>query len=122
LSRADTDHVREVLGCVEAIDRAEAAVLRYEHDQEVARIALDAVRHRVLEIGEAVSALSLEMREDHPAVPWSVMARMGDLLGHSDDNLDPRIALAALSGPLKHLRTACQAILGETVRVGEDEP
>lgn len=107
---------------MEAIDRAEAAVLRYPADLDVAQVALDAVRHQILGIGQAVNALSLEMREDHPAVPWSVMARMGDLLGHSDDNLDPRIALVALSGPLKHLRTACQGILGELVRVGEDEP
>jgi uncharacterized protein with HEPN domain len=118
LIRTDTDHVHEILGCVDAIDHAEAVVLRYSHDVEVAQVALDAVRHRVLEIAGAVSALSLEMREDHPAVPWSVMTRMGDLLGHSDDNLDPQIAVAALSGPLKHLRSACQSIVGESVRWG----
>lgn len=122
MSRSDTDQVREILGCVEAIDRAEAAVLRYSGDSDVAQVAFDAVRHRVLGISEAVSALSMKMREDHPAVPWSVMARMGDLIGHHDENLDPRIALVVLGGPLKHLRTACQAILGESVRVGEDEP
>lgn len=122
MSSSDTDRVGEILGCLEAIDRAEAAVLRYPGDSDVAQVAFDAVRHRVLGISEAVSALSLEMREDHPAVPWSVMARMGDLIGHSDDNLDPRIALVTLGGPVKHLRTACEAILRESVRVGEDEP
>ena len=46
---------------------------RYEDDLEVARVAFDAVRYRVTTIGEAVESLSLEMREDHTAVPWSLL-------------------------------------------------
>ena len=42
---------------------------RYEDALEVARVAFDAVRYRVTTIGEAVESLSLEMREDHTAVP-----------------------------------------------------
>ena len=49
--------------------RAEATVQRYEDDLEVARVAFEVVRYRVTTIGEAVESLSLEMREDHTAVP-----------------------------------------------------
>jgi hypothetical protein len=52
-------------------------VRRYEDDLEVARVAFDAVRYRVTTIGEAVESLSLEMREDHTAVPWSLLRADG---------------------------------------------
>jgi uncharacterized protein with HEPN domain len=66
--------------------------------------------------------LSLELREDHPAVVWSDMARLRDLIGEVDDELDPEMALATIGQPVRRLRSACQAILGESVRAGEDEP
>jgi uncharacterized protein with HEPN domain len=122
VSSSDLARVRDILECIEAIERAEAAVQRYSGDLDVARVALDAVRHRVFTIGEAVKALSLDMREDHPAVPWSDMARMRDLIGHHYDKLDPQIVRATIGEPVNHLRVACRAILAESVRAGEDEP
>jgi Uncharacterized conserved protein len=122
VSRSDNERLRDILECIEAIDRAEATVRRYPGDPDVARVALDAVHYRVTMIGEAIESLSLDMREDHPAVPWSDMARMRDLFGHDYDKLDPQIVRATIGEPVKHLRAACRAILAESVRVGEDEP
>ena len=122
MSPSDIERVREILGCIETIDRAEATVRRCEGDLDVARVALDAVHYRVTMIGEAIESLSLDMREDHPAVPWSDMASMRDLFGHDYDKLDPQIVRATIGEPVKHLRAACRAILAESVRVGEDEP
>ena len=122
MSRSDIERIRDILDCIEAIDRAEATVQRYPGDLDVAQVALDAVQHRVFTMGEAVKALSLDMREDHPAVPWSDMARMRDLLGHQYYKLDPQIVRATIGEPVKRLQAACRAILLESVRAGEDEP
>jgi uncharacterized protein with HEPN domain len=122
VSRSDIERVRDILDCIEAIDRAEATVQRYPGDLDVARVALDALQSRVFTIGQEVKALSLDMREDHPAVAWSDMAGMRELTGHHHDRLDPQLVRAAIGEPVERLRAACRAILAESVRVGEDEP
>ena len=58
MSRSDTERLRDILECIEAIDRAEATVGRYPGDPDVAKVAMDAVQRRVFTIGEAVKALS----------------------------------------------------------------
>ena len=122
MSGSDIEHVCDILECIEAIERAEATVQRYQGDLDVARVALDAVRHRVFTIGEEVESLSLEMCEDHPAVAWSDMARLGDLIGSPYDRLDPNTVRATIGESVKQLGSACRAILAESARVGEDEP
>jgi len=119
---SDLACVREILGCIEATDLALATAQRYEGDPEVARMALDALRYRVSRIGAAVESLSLDLREDHPAVPWFDMARLSDLIGDDDDRPDIQMARITIGQPVKRLRSACLAILGESVRAGEDEP
>ena len=91
MSRSDPERLRDILECIEAIDRAEATVARYPGDPDVAKIALDAVQSRVFTIGEAVKGLSLGLRQRYPDVPWSDMARMRDLIGHHYYKLDPQI-------------------------------
>jgi uncharacterized protein with HEPN domain len=68
VSRSDTERLRDILECIEAIDRAEATVRRYPGDPDVAKVALDAVQRRVFTIGEAVKALSRGLRQRHPDV------------------------------------------------------
>jgi len=118
----DLGRVREILGCIDAVDLAGATAQRHDGDPEVARVVLDAVRYRLAKISEAVGSLSPDLREDRPAVPWSDMARLGDLTGEVGDELDPEMVLATVGQLLRRLRSACQAILGESVRAGEDEP
>ena len=119
MSRSDTERLRDILECIEGIDRAEATVRRYPGDLDVAMVALDAVQRRVFTIGEAVKALSRGLRQRHPDVPWSDIARMRDLIGHHYYKLDPQIVRATIGAPVERLRTACEAILAESV--GEDE-
>jgi uncharacterized protein with HEPN domain len=132
--------MREILECIEAVDRAEMAMARFAGDLDVGHIALDAVRFRLLTIGDAVRLLSRDLREDHPAVTWSEMERLPDLISsqHSirepnetsrhdvtsqpDSQPEPQVVLATIREPLRHLRRACLSILGESVRIGEDEP
>ena len=102
MSPDDLDRVRHILEGIEGADLAEAMAQRYPGDPDVAQVALDALRYHLSVIAEAVSTLSPDLRDDHPAVPWSSMARLGDLIGHRDE--DPR-----------DLQTV-RAIIGEPVR------
>lgn len=45
-------------------------------------LVYDAVRARLIEIGEAVKGISPVLLEVEPAVPWSAIARMRDHLAH----------------------------------------
>jgi uncharacterized protein with HEPN domain len=119
---SDRESVLDILECIEAIDRAELAQRRLPDDPDVCRVALDVVRHSLLTIEGAVGSLSLELCEDHPAVPWSDMARIADLIGPADDRLDPQSVPAGIGAPLQQLQAACRAIVAESVRIGEDEP
>lgn len=45
-------------------------------------LVFDAVRMRLVEIGEAVKALPAELLDTQPAIPWRRIARMRDSLAH----------------------------------------
>lgn len=45
-------------------------------------LVFDAVRIRLIEIGEAVKALSAETTAREPEIPWTDIARMRDFLAH----------------------------------------
>jgi uncharacterized protein with HEPN domain len=45
-------------------------------------LVFDAVRIRLLEIGEAVKALPAELLDTQPAIPWRQVARMRDHIAH----------------------------------------
>ena len=117
MSRSDTERLRDILECIEAIDRAEATVRRYPGDPDVAKVAMDAVQRRVLRSGKP----SRHCRGVcvSPDVPWSDMARMRDLIGHHYYKLDPQIVRATIGAPAERLRAACEAILAESD--GEEE-
>ena len=119
MSRTDTERVRDILESIEAIDRAEATVRRHPGDPDIAEVALDAVHRRVFTIGEAVKALSPDLRQRHPGVPWSDIARMRDLIGHDYYKLDSEIVRATIGEPVEALRVACQAIPAESA--GQDD-
>ena len=45
-------------------------------------LVFDAVRIRLLEIGEAVKALPMELLDTQPGIPWRQIARMHAARGH----------------------------------------
>ena len=47
-----------------------------------------AVIYQIAIIGEAVKRLSPELRQEHPEIPWSAMARMRDKLIHDYEGVD----------------------------------
>lgn len=76
MSRNDRDRLQDVLVASSAIrtylERADA-----EDD-----LVCDAIRIRLVEIGEAVKGLDPEKIADEPTVPWNDIARMRDFLTH----------------------------------------
>lgn len=47
-----------------------------------------AILHQLLVMGEAVKRLSDTFRQNHPDVPWRLIARMRDRLIHGYDDVD----------------------------------
>ena len=113
--------MRAIVGCLDALERAEMTGLRHAMDPEVGGVVLDAVRYRLHVVGALVGSLSADLRDDRPAVPWRDLARLGELIG-DDDLSDPQRVYATIAEPVSALRSTCQSILGESVRAGEDEP
>lgn len=76
MSRRDAERLQDILDAVRAIN---------EH---VARgdltdgLIFDAVRVRMIEIGEAIKVISPELLASEPSHPWSDIARMRDRLAH----------------------------------------
>ncbi len=77
------------------LDIAGAArkVLQYKLDMDKASFLSDdktqsAIVFQLLIIGEAVKRPSVELRDQHPEIPWSLIARMRDNLIHRYDDID----------------------------------
>ena len=121
MSRTDDQRLRDILESIDAVDRADALLRAHPQDAEVEQVALDAIHYRVFTIGEAVKALSSDLRDAHPEVPWSDIARMRDLIGHHYYKLDPQIVRATIGDPVARLRAACEAIVAANSASGEED-
>jgi uncharacterized protein with HEPN domain len=73
-------------------------------------LVFDAVRMRLLEIGEAVKALPTELLDTQPAIPWSQIARMRDHLAHRYFDTAHTILQATVDHDLPDLERAIQAL------------
>jgi uncharacterized protein with HEPN domain len=73
-------------------------------------LVFDAVRIRLLEIGEAVKALPAELLDTQPAIPWSQIARMRDHLAHRYFDTAHAILQATVDDDLPELERAIQSM------------
>lgn len=76
MSRRDGERLRDIL---DAIDAIRSHVARGGLSDG---LVFDAVRVRLIEIGEAIKAISTELLDTEPDHPWSDIARMRDRLAH----------------------------------------
>ena len=75
------------------IIRAARLAVAFKQDTEKAEFLEDiktqsAVLHQLLVMGEAVKRLSMPYRNQHPDIPWKVIAGMRDILIHGYDIVD----------------------------------
>ncbi|HTX81892.1 MAG TPA: HepT-like ribonuclease domain-containing protein [Streptosporangiaceae bacterium] len=83
-------------------------------------LIFDAVRIRLLEIGEAVKALPKDLLDTQPAIPWREITRMRDHLAHRYFDTAHAILQATVDDDLPELEHAVRAMV-ETLPE-EDQP
>jgi uncharacterized protein with HEPN domain len=83
-------------------------------------LVFDAVRIRLLEIGEAVKALPAELLSTEPAIPWAQIARMRDHLAHRYFDTNHAVLQATVDNDLPELERAARA-LAETLPVEDQQ-
>lgn len=74
---------------------------------------LTAVIHWVQTIGEAAGAVSSELRQRHPEVPWREIVDMRNLLIHGYRFVDPSIVWQVIVRDLPKLDAQIHDIIGE---------
>jgi uncharacterized protein with HEPN domain len=73
-------------------------------------LVFDAVRIRLLEIGEAVKALPATLLATQPGIPWSQIARMRDHLAHRYFDTAHAILQSTVDDDLPELARAIRAL------------
>jgi uncharacterized protein with HEPN domain len=73
-------------------------------------LIFDAVRIRLLEIGEAVKALPDDLLATQPSIPWRQITRMRDHLAHRYFDTAHAILQATVDEDLPNLERAVQAL------------
>jgi uncharacterized protein with HEPN domain len=84
-------------------------------------LVFDAVRIRLLEIGEAVKALPAELLGSQPGIPWSQIARMRDHLAHRYFDTDHAVLQATVDNDRPELERAAQALAATLAPVDQPE-
>lgn len=108
MSRQDEARLGDI---VEAIDAIRDHLTRGDlHDG----LVYDAVRVRLIEIGEAVKGIDPNLLEGAPGVPWKEIARMRDHLTHRYFDTDQAIVQDVVDNDLGPLADAVQSMIGRT--------
>jgi uncharacterized protein with HEPN domain len=81
-------------------------------------LVFDAVRVRLIEIGEAVKALPEDVLAKEPGIPWAEVAGMRDRLAHHYFDTSHAIVAATVEQDLPELETAVRHLL-DIVGTGE---
>ncbi len=77
-------------------------------------LVFDAVRVRLIEIGEAVKALPAELLANEPDLPWAQIAGMRDRLAHRYFDTSHSILAATVEHDLPELERATRSLLDLT--------
>ncbi len=102
LDRARLDDIADTIGAInQHLERGDL------HDG----LVYDAVRVRLIEIGEAVKAISPELLAKAPGIPWGAIARMRDHLAHHYFDTDHAIVTDVVENELEDLMGAVRALL-----------
>ena len=80
-------------------------------------LIFDAVRVRLIEIGEAVKGIGEDLLASEPGIPWAQVAAMRDRLAHRYFDTSHAIVHATVANDLPELETAVARL---TVRAVED--
>lgn len=77
-------------------------------------LVFDAVRVRLIEIGEAVKGIRPDLLNEFPQVPWIEIARMRDHLAHRYFDTDHAIVQDVVDNELGPLLEAVRSLIGRS--------
>jgi len=105
VSRSDRDRLVDVL-------EAGAAIAEHLRRGPLSDgLVFDAVRVRLIEIGEAVKDVSPELLSRQPAIPWRQVAAMRDQLAHRYFDTSHAIVAQTVGADLVELLAATRSLL-----------
>ena len=108
MSRRDRQRLDDVLAAINAIH---AHLVRGDLSDG---LVFDAVRVRLIEIGEAVKALPADLLAHEPDVPWMQIAGMRDRLAHRYFDTSHAILAATRGERPSRLERAVRSLIGQS--------
>jgi uncharacterized protein with HEPN domain len=112
VSRSPARRLDDILRACDAIDEH---LRRGPVDDPLADgLVFDAVRARLMEIGEAVKDLPADVTAAEPGLPWREIAGMRDQLAHRYFDTSHAILTATVRDDLPELRAAVERLLDKT--------
>ena len=105
MSRRSAERLEDVSAAIEAI---RGHVARGEITDG---LVFDAVRVRLIEIGEAIKDLPPELLATEPDIPWQDIARMRDRLAHRYFDTSHSIVAATVANDLPLLEAAVSRLV-----------
>lgn len=107
MSRAPRSRLADILVACEAIA---AHMARVDADDD---LVFDAVRARLIEIGEAAKDLPPEVTSREPDIPWALRGRMRDHLAHRYFDTTHAIVFGTARNDVALLDAAVRRLLSE---------
>jgi uncharacterized protein with HEPN domain len=105
VSRRQRQRLDDILAAVDAI------ATHLERGDLSDGLVFDAVRVRLIEIGEAVKDLPPDLLAHEPSIPWSEVARMRDHLAHRYFDTSHAVVQGTLDHDLPELTAAVIRLL-----------
>lgn len=105
MSRGDDQHLEDIAVAIAAIKRHLTIGTIAEE------VVFDAVRMRLIEIGEAVKTLSEEAKSRESSIPWRQISGMRDRLTHHYFESDRQIIEATLTNDIEPLSAAVARLI-----------
>lgn len=105
MSRRDVQRLEDI--------RAACAAIREHltHGDLQQGLIFDAVRARLIEIGEAVKAIDPQLLAAEPDIPWGQIARMRDQLAHRYFDTSHAIVAGTVTTDLPQLEAAVDRLM-----------
>jgi uncharacterized protein with HEPN domain len=104
VSRHDASRLSDVVEAIEAIRS------HLDRGGLSDGLVYDAVRVRLIEIGEAVKGISPELLDREPDIPWRAIARMRDHLAHRYFDTDHAVVRDVVDNELDPLLRAVRTL------------
>ena len=105
MSRRERQRLDDILVAIDAIHA------HLERGDLSDGLVFDAIRLRLIEIGEAIKALPSDLLRNEPGIPWAEVAQMRDRLAHHYFDTSRAIVTATVERDLPELEKAIRNLM-----------